>query len=309
MYATVLLFSWIQSRTSVGICNMKICKFLLYFITIFGLCEAKEYELVICSIFKNEAPWLKEWIDYHLYNGVDKFYLYNHMSDDNYQEVLDPYIKEGTVELIDWLYPEWPKAQLDAMKDAIRRIRKRAKWAAMIDVDEFIVCNRRKITCFLEPYHKHAGLSMNWLLFGTGGISDLHGRSLIETILLRSEIWYDEPKWNSNRFVKCIIRPDRINENSKYASCGNHIFEPIEGFIIVNEHHIPQFLECQATGVSVDKIQLNHYWFRDEKWFYETKIKRREETGYQYDSDLLKQMVDDCNQMVDLKILKHLPRK
>lgn len=286
---------------------MKIKQIFLSILIIFGLLEAKEYELVICSIFRNEAPWLKEWIDYHLHNGVEKFYLYNHMSTDNYLEVLEPYILERKVELIDWFHTEWPKAQLDAMKDAISKVRRKAKWAAMIDVDEFIVCNKRKITCFLEPYHRYAGVAMNWQLFGTGGVSDLNGRSLIETILLKAETWYDAD-WNSNRFIKCIIRPDRINENSEDPNCGNHIFEPLPGYSIVSEHHTPQFLSCKTTSVSVDKIQLNHYFFRDEKWFYGTKVRRREDTGYQYDSDLLKKMVDDCNQEVDLKILKHLPR-
>jgi len=31
--------------------------------------------------------------------GVEHFYLYNHLSKDEYAEVLEPYIKEGIVEL------------------------------------------------------------------------------------------------------------------------------------------------------------------------------------------------------------------
>lgn len=287
--------------------NMKIKYFLLIFIITFGLLSAKQYDLVVCTIFRNEAPWLKEWLDYHIYNGVDKFYLYNHMSEDDYQAVLKPYIESGHVELIDWFQVEWPMAQLDAMKDAIKRVQGKAEWAAMIDVDEFIVCNRKKITRFLRQYERYAGLSMNWQLFGTSGVYDLNGGSLLKNMTWKASIWYDNPRWISNRFIKCIVKPDRINLESTDPNCWNHIFEPLKGYQIVNEDHTPQFLQCKATGVSVHKIQLNHYWFRDEKWFYDTKINRREQVGDQYDSYLIDEIVRDCNAYEDKKILRRIP--
>ena len=37
----------------------------------------KKYKLSICAIFKNEANYLKEWIEYHRMVGVEHFYLYN----------------------------------------------------------------------------------------------------------------------------------------------------------------------------------------------------------------------------------------
>jgi hypothetical protein len=54
-------------------------------------------------MFKDEAPWLKEWISYH-HNilGVEHFYLYNNDSSDDYREVLRPWIDQHIVELIDW---------------------------------------------------------------------------------------------------------------------------------------------------------------------------------------------------------------
>ena len=43
-----------------------------------------KYSVSLCLIFKNEAPFLKEWLDYHLTVGVDHFYLYNNNSDDDF---------------------------------------------------------------------------------------------------------------------------------------------------------------------------------------------------------------------------------
>lgn len=61
-----------------------------------------KYMVSFCLIFKNEAPFLKEWLDFHLTVGVDHFYLYNNNSDDNFREILEPYIGLGIVTLIEW---------------------------------------------------------------------------------------------------------------------------------------------------------------------------------------------------------------
>jgi len=53
----------------------------------------------IVSVFRDEAKYLKEWIEFHLLVGVDKFYLVNNNSIDNFDEVLSTYILSGVVVL------------------------------------------------------------------------------------------------------------------------------------------------------------------------------------------------------------------
>ncbi|MDR0485482.1 MAG: glycosyltransferase family 2 protein, partial [Elusimicrobiota bacterium] len=48
--------------------------------------------LSVLAIAKNEAPYLKEWIEYHRALGVEKFYIYDNNSSDNTFEILKPYI-------------------------------------------------------------------------------------------------------------------------------------------------------------------------------------------------------------------------
>ena len=64
---------------------MQIKIFFLIFI-LFSSLEAKSYNVSACAIFQNEAPYLKEWIEYHRLIGVEHFYLYNNGSTDNYDE-------------------------------------------------------------------------------------------------------------------------------------------------------------------------------------------------------------------------------
>ncbi len=78
---------------------------LSIFAFIFSFRSTHKHEFAVCAMFQNEAPYLKEWIDYH-HNvlGATYFYLYNNESQDNYEEVLAPYIEKGLVELIEWEY-------------------------------------------------------------------------------------------------------------------------------------------------------------------------------------------------------------
>src|SRR5271165_3682750 len=74
----------------------------LLFLLFVSFCRAEDkYQLSMCAIFQDEAPYLKEWIEFHKLMGVEHFYLYNHRSKDDYKKVLEPYILSGLVELTD----------------------------------------------------------------------------------------------------------------------------------------------------------------------------------------------------------------
>ena len=75
-------------------------------------------EFAICAIFREEAPFLDEWISFHIGVGASHFYLYNNFSTDNFRQVLEPWIAHGTVTLIDW--PR-PVGQLSAYRDCVKR--------------------------------------------------------------------------------------------------------------------------------------------------------------------------------------------
>jgi hypothetical protein len=135
------------------------------------------YELAVAAIMKNEAPYLKEWIEYHRMLGVEKFYLYDNESTDNTKDVLKEYIQEGLVE-----YTRFPGVgvsnQIRAYADILRRFRNSVKWLAIIDLDEFIVpVSKPKIIdvvneleVALRKKHKALfGLAVHWVQYGYGG--------------------------------------------------------------------------------------------------------------------------------------------
>ena len=66
-----------------------------------GGCD-KKYQLSVCSLFKNESRYLREWLEYHRLIGVDHFYLYDNASTDRSVQILQPYIRAGLVTLVHW---------------------------------------------------------------------------------------------------------------------------------------------------------------------------------------------------------------
>ena len=40
--------------------------------------------LAVCAIYRNEAPYLREWIEFHRLVGVERFFLYNNESTDDH---------------------------------------------------------------------------------------------------------------------------------------------------------------------------------------------------------------------------------
>lgn len=60
------------------------------------------YYLAFVAIFRNEAAYIPEWLEYHLLVGVDKFFLYDNDSDDHPEGVLCPYIRDGLVNFTRW---------------------------------------------------------------------------------------------------------------------------------------------------------------------------------------------------------------
>lgn len=229
---------------------------------------AYECEVSICAIFQNDAPYLKEWIEFHRLVGVKRFYLYNNLSTDNYKEVLKPYVKKGIVKLINWPYSyecwkEWDDIQKAAYENAVKLTKGKTKWLAILDTDEFLFpVHGNSLPQFLRTFEsmEHiGGVCVNWVMYGTSNVAKIpEDKLLIETLVLSNG--------DGNDHFKSIVRPERVS----YV-CSPHYVIYKEGICHCtpsNQGVIPPFVE-------IDKIRINHYWSRDEYYLNNIKIPRR----------------------------------
>lgn len=182
-----------------------------------GFSLEKTHQLSICTLFKNEATYLKEWIEYHRLVGVDHFYLYNNGSNDLYYKVLSPYIQQGVVTLIEWpnFIPgeneECPyiwalTTQISAYENALKVVAgPETKWLAFLEVNDFLVPSAvDNLIEILNYYDVYSGIDLLENFFDTSGLNFIEKRALIENL----ELTLPPKKVIDHCFCKMIVKPD-----------------------------------------------------------------------------------------------------
>lgn len=220
-------------------------------------------EIGAVLIFRDEAPWLKEWLEYYKLLGVKHFYFYNHLSQDDYYQELAPYLASKEAELIQWTYPiqdigEWIKVQIAAYNDALDRARGHVKWLCVVDADEFLVpAKEESLTALLAAFEgdiKCGGIQARWVNFGTSFVAKIpKDKLMIETLILNAG--------GADSLFKSIVRPERV---VRFENPHEAIYK--EGY--------------KAIMMDADDIQTNHYWSRDEDYLYNCKVNRRALMGF-----------------------------
>jgi hypothetical protein len=213
----------------------------------------------VCAIFKNEAPFLLEWIAYHSVIGVDHFILFDNGSTDGGNSVILNSKLARFVTIIDW--PERP-GQMTAYKHCIETFFKDFGWMAFIDVDEFIhpLCDS-SLPDLLKRAGNHPAMLLNWMNFGPGGHRSRPSGLVLEDYTFRL------PAGSAvNRHVKSIIRRTGIVRTS-----GCHVAQLREEPCDANGKTISnQAIRAEAC---METAVLNHYYTKSwEDW--ELKVKR-----------------------------------
>ena len=217
--------------------------------------------LCITCVAKNEGPYLKEWIEYHKIVGVERFYFYDNESDDNTKEILEPYIKDGTV--VYHLLPNHPitglRQQEEAFCDAIFKYRDRVRWMALIDIDEFIVpVEKNTIPELLADYDQYPALAVNWLCFDSNGYEKkpkAHGGMLTAnyTRVRKEHNVIKGHNLGDDRMVKSIVNPKLVVNciSPHYCLYYHNYNAATENF----ERTRGDFSKYH----SISKIRINHY--------------------------------------------------
>ncbi|KAK2636351.1 hypothetical protein Ddye_031143 [Dipteronia dyeriana] len=206
----------------------------------------KKYELCACTMLWNQASSLREWITYHAWLGVERWFIYDNNSDDGIQEVIEELnLQDYNVSRHNW---PWIKTQEAGFSHCALRARNECRWVGFFDVDEFF---------YFPRYHQRGLLGQNSLRtlvanfsssetiaeirtschsFGPSGLSShpLQGVTVGYTCRLQS------PERH-----KSIVRPDLLNTTLLNVV---HHFRLREGYRYLN---LPE-----STAI------INHYKYQ-----------------------------------------------
>jgi glycosyltransferase involved in cell wall biosynthesis len=226
------------------------------------------YELCACTMFKNEARYLDEWITFHHAVGVRHFYLYNNGSTDNFREVLAPWVKRGIVSLLDW--PD-NGGQVAAFNDCVRRSRMLTRWIAFLDADEFLFSPEKKdLRDVLPRYEGHPAIFVYWVLFGSGGHVKRPEGSVIENFTR----CLDLEAAKSDDFKHGHAMRDPESYVTGWAKDGKSIANPrlvkeyfvhqpesVWDGVVIDEKFRPHLRRQPGTvDLSCSVFRINHYW-------------------------------------------------
>ena len=258
--------------------------------------------ICIVSVFKNEGHAIREWIDHHIKEGVDTFFLTDNGSTDTYD--IQDYIDSGHVILrID----DKKGAQGEHINYYLKEAKK-YEWVIVIDLDEFIYSRLgfKTMKDYLKTVPKDIYLiQLPWKIFG----SNHHikqPKSIIRGFTRRK-------KHKTIFFFPDYIETKCIARGSKLVNLGIHV-PTIKDIDFVNHRTMTSDnsdVKNSATFVIITEnilktscLHLNHYRIQSWDFFRKVKMTRGDALSKRIDTFRDKKYFKtmDYNDMVDTEL-------
>ena len=264
--------------------------------------------VAVCAAVRERAEDILEWVSYHKYIGISKFYLM--ITDDpkvgHVKEVLRAFWEQGTVEIYHLPYVNPRTVQQLQVRlysiclESVRCVtsltvmsftKPKNEWKTgnvlccredhdflgFWDVDEFVMPNVNQITgqeanisIFLSNFTHFGGLALNWRIVGPSG-HDLKPSGGVLKNYNRCTPW----SYKENEEIKSIV-------NTKYAlkpTSDPHTFVFKDGYFAVDNNGRQVQGGVHSLGVeSPPRFALYHFVTKS-KSEYEEKMKRGSAMG------------------------------
>ncbi|KAG2489056.1 hypothetical protein HYH03_012492 [Edaphochlamys debaryana] len=240
----------------------------------------KHAYVAACLLVKNEHLYIREFIQYHRWIGIEKFYVWDHQSSPPMADVLSDHVLSGLVELVyfsdSWradavLFPSmyntstrgFMSPQGWAYDNCFRMFGHRHTFMTLIDPDEYIVLKGVQppavpdLPAFLKPFEPIGGLLVHWQLFGPSGHVARPNGSTLEayTQCQPRHVLQRFPQFHSIPlgFVKSITAT-----RCYQRGCNPHVCELRPGCKYVNEDMM-ELSGPVVRAVHWDRIAVFHY--------------------------------------------------
>jgi len=266
------------------------------------------YMFGIMLIFKNEEDYLEEWLDYHISQGIDRFYMYCNDDNINKYKYFDKY--KNYIKIIDWTNKKNEgdlTIQRQAYYDCVSKYSNECKYLMMLDADEFILNKEINSTVvdYIKKldYDKVKALKVQRYNFGSNGHSKKPNGKVIDNYNKREKICSS---------FKTIANTSFIDTSKQFF--GVHDFNFINKDGIIYNKYLNYDTSypngCNKDDINEIPLVINHYFTKS----YEEHMERCKlwkngginPYGYRTDCDEKFKSKDnnDINEIYDDSIIK-----
>lgn len=207
-------------------------------------------KVALCCIGRLENQYAVEYVEHYKKLGFNKIFIYdnNHDGEEHFEDVLQSFIDDGFVEVINYRNKE--TAQLSAYNDCYQKHSNEYDWIAFYDFDEFLILEKNEnIVSFLSQdiFNKYQCILINWMIMDDNDIIYNDNKPLMERFThpmdYDKHVAYSFPE---NNHIKSIVKGgiDNLSFNST--------------------PHVPSanLLCCDAIGNGCDSSPFKKYDFR-----------------------------------------------
>ena len=231
--------------------------------------------LAVAAIFKNEGPYIHEWIAHHRALGVARFFIADNGSTDETTATLAALAAAGIVDHLPFPTPAGRPPQQAAYERIVRRYGGEAEWIAFLDGDEFLVPAPphralAAVIAALDPPPDVGAIAVNWAVYGSSGHREGGRAPVVERFTRRAA--RSQPV---NGYYKSIVRPGAVRGNVPNP----HHFPLKDGFRTVHaDGSAVTNLPGRPAGLSGrivwEPLRINHYIVKSWDEFYHRKLAR-----------------------------------
>ena len=260
--------------------------------------DVGEELIAICALIRDPyPPYLMEWLQHHSELGVDLFFIYDNESSTTIYRLIAESLFWNKVKVF---HMPGRVVQMQTYGKCIEGIKSgflpSCDWLAVIDEDEFIICENGDIKKTMKEYEEYPGLVINWKVFGSSGL-----KYRTPYPQMSKFVHPTSPNNFVNQHVKSIVNPLKVKGTRRNP----HVFQYLEG-LAVDVNHKP--FKGLFRVPTYKKIWLNHYYTRSqEEWekkarranpdslrFYIDPVTKKEMPGFYRDPDQLSKIDADC---------------
>ena len=177
-------------------------------------------KICLCTIGKDENKYIREFVEFYKNKDVDKIFLYdnNDLNGEHFEDIIDDYIKEGFVDIINYRGIKAP--QLQSYNDCYNKNNASHDWLIYYDIDEYIYLkdfNSIKTFVFNERFKHCERIQLNWVIHTDNDLLYYDNRTLKERFP-EKESEARKSKVGGKHFVKSIIRGHKNKLKKKIHS-------------------------------------------------------------------------------------------